>query len=284
MYPDKGISFYIKTKRVAMSLIPLGMRESFYVLFRRKVSGFMSKFSALLYKGLLCIVVISLFVFGAYSVRQMNDMKDISKKNHDTILQLKDENDKNAKKIDEMNERINNQADRMVEIQKEWDDGKDAVKALKNYGIQKETDIGAHTNITVSDMNKIIDYYDKHIKEGTPFKGRGDVFIKASKKTGLNPIYLFAHAACESSYGNSYLAKTRGNYFGINAVDSNPDRASHMGDDIEDGIISGAVWIKENYYDNGYTTLESMRQAGYASDPNWAINISSVANTAISVL
>ena len=258
--------------------------EGIFLVIRKESDSLMSKIEALVYKVTIGVVLSMMIATGIYSAYQLNDMQEVNKKNYDIILQLKTENDETNKRLDDMDERIKNQADKMVEIQKEWDDGKEAVKALKNYGIQQETDIGKHTNLTATDMNKIIDYYDRHIKEGTPFKGRGDVFIKASKITGLNPIYLFAHASCESAYGNSYLAKTRGNYFGINAVDSNPDRASHMGDSVEEGIISGAIWIKENYYDNGYTTLASMKRAGYASDPNWAKNISSVANTAISVL
>ena len=49
-------------------------------------------------------------------------------------------------------------------------------------------------------------------------------------------------------------------------------------------FIEGAKWIKSNYYDNGYTTLDSMHQAGYASDPNWASQISSLANAAIGLI
>lgn len=155
---------------------------------------------------------------------------------------------------------------------------------LKNNGFSPYSDIGSNTKITVEDMNKIIDYYDAHINGGTPFKGKGYVFVKASEETGLSPIYIFAHAAAESYYGKSYLAQTRHNYFGINAVDSNPGRANSMGDSIDEGIIEGAYWIKRHYYDNGYVNLRSMHDAGYASDPNWDDKISSIANTAISVL
>ena len=229
-----------------------------------------------LFLGLTTLLVFNISVYN-----KVQDLNDANKKTAEIVREIKTSNDKN---VEDFNNRMQEQSEKMQKIQQEWDEGKDAVRALKEYGIHPNTDIGANTKLTVSDMNKIIDYYDKHIKDGTAFKGRGDAFIKASKITGLNPVYLFAHAACESAYGNSYLAKTRQNYFGINAVDSDPGRASHMGDDVEEGIISGALWIKRNYYDNGYTTLSSMKNAGYASDPNWARNISSVANTAISVL
>ena len=159
-----------------------------------------------------------------------------------------------------------------------------SIRLLKTNGINSYSDLGNNNKISARDMDKIIDYYNSMIKGGTPFKGKGAVFVKASEETGLNPIYLFAHAACESAFGKSYLAKTRGNYFGINAVDNNPSLAYHMGDGVEQGIIAGAKWIKSNYYDHGYTTLASMKRAGYASDSNWDSAITQIANESIAVL
>jgi len=46
-----------------------------------------------------------------------------------------------------------------------------------------------------------------------------------------------------------------------------------MGDNLEEGIINGAKWIKEKYYDKGRTTLNKMKAAGYASDSKWVGNI-----------
>lgn len=155
---------------------------------------------------------------------------------------------------------------------------------LKQEGYSCYTDLGAHSVISVEDMNKIIDYYAEHAAHSTVFKGHGEAFIEAANQTGLNPIYLFAHASCESDFGCSAIASDRFNFFGINAVDSNPDAAFDMGDNIDQGIIEGAKWIKSNYYDNGYTTLDAMHQAGYASDPNWASQISSLANAAIGLI
>jgi len=158
------------------------------------------------------------------------------------------------------------------------------VMLLKAEGYSSYTDLGAHSTISVEDMDRIIDYYASHARHSTTFQGHGWAFIEAAKQTGLNPIYLFAHAACESDFGCSNIARGRHNYYGINAVDSNPSAAYAMGDGIDEGIISGANWIKHNYYDQGYTTLESMHNAGYATDPNWAEQITAIANTAIRVI
>lgn len=142
------------------------------------------------------------------------------------------------------------------------------------------------THLNSDDMNKIIDYWDKHISGGTAFKGKGDVFIEASRKSGLDPVYILSHAAWESKWGKSELAITKANYFGIAAYDFNPYSSAYvMGDSMEDGIINGAMWIKRNYYDHGYTNLNAMIQYGnYASDQNWSEGISNIMRISYDIL
>ena len=156
------------------------------------------------------------------------------------------------------------------------------VLQLKTNGMNIYTDLGYCSEISVEEMDKIISYYED--ARGTAFTGHSEAFIKAAEATGLNPIYLFAHAACESAFGESYIGQVHHNYFGINAVDSNPSAAYVMGDDIDAGIIAGAIWIKTNYYDEGLITLADMHNGGYASDEEWADNIISITNHSISVL
>jgi len=158
------------------------------------------------------------------------------------------------------------------------------VMQLKSSGMNIYTDLGYCSEISVDEINKIIDYYEQHASHGTAFSGHGEAFITAAEITGLNPIYIFAHAACESDFGQSYLGQVHHNYFGINAVDSNPGAAYVMGDGVDAGIIAGAVWIKENYYDDGLTSLKAMHDAGYASSNEWANQIASIANSAINIL
>lgn len=130
-------------------------------------------------------------------------------------------------------------------------------KANSRYFVDQNSDLSNKTvYVTTEDMNNIIRHFDP---SGTsPFQGQGNVFIEASKQSGLDPIYIFAHASWESDYGRSYLARDRGNYFGINAIDANPNAAHHMGNTMYDGIVNGAVWISKNYYQEGQTSLNSM--------------------------
>lgn len=138
--------------------------------------------------------------------------------------------------------------------------------------------------ITSDDMNKIIDYWVFHMGVSSSFKNHGDVFIEASKESGLNPIYILAHAAVESGWGSSYMGRNKHNYFGINCVDSNPGAGYTMGDSVESGIINGAKWIARNFYNNGYTSLAGMKAGNYATDPNWAYNIVTIMNSSRNAL
>ena len=115
----------------------------------------------------------------------------------------------------------------------------------------------ATIHITEEELTYIIDQFDK-ITGGTPFKGNAHIFMEASELSGLSPLYLFAHASLETGYGKSNLAVSKGNYFGIGAYDSNPSHAYRMGDTMRDGIVNGAIWIRENFYDNEQTTLHDM--------------------------
>ena len=137
--------------------------------------------------------------------------------------------------------------------------------------------------LNTEDMNRIIDSYTAHV-ENSNLRGHGEAFIQASRETGLNPIYILAHAIIETGSGTSYLARDRYNFFGIAAYDSNPGAAYAMGDNVDEGIINGAKWIRRNFYDQGYTTLSAMKNGGYASSDKWASDIAQVANSCIQLL
>ena len=153
--------------------------------------------------------------------------------------------------------------------------------------------VTSHTNlgydnilITTEEMNDIIDYWDSQ-SGGTAFTGYGSAFIEIAEDTGLNPIYIFAHAAVESAWGKSNMAVNKNNYFGIHAYDSNPDLALDMGDSVFEGIYNGASWIARNYYNEGQDTLHLMiygpKQYASAADA-WISQIVSIMNTSYRVL
>jgi len=112
-------------------------------------------------------------------------------------------------------------------------------------------------------------------------RGMGATFLKAGQEYGLDPRYLIAHAAEESGWGTSKIARDKGNFFGIGAFDNSPYASAYEfkdggGSAAEKGIMGGAKWISEKYYGKGRTNLDKMKAAGYATNATWAPNIASI--------
>jgi len=117
-----------------------------------------------------------------------------------------------------------------------------------------DDDLTKFSPITTDELNAWI---KAKAPANSPFIGKGDSFILASKDTGLDPKYIVAHAALESGWGTSSLAKSKNNFYGIGAFNSSPNSAYNF-DTVRDGIVSGAKWIYDNYISEGQNTLEKM--------------------------
>lgn len=164
-----------------------------------------------------------------------------------------------------------------------------STRNVSYYNINHYTDLSIMNDITVDEINIIIDYWNDRSGGNCPFINNGQIFIDAAKETGLDPIYILAHAGLESGWGTSYYAKNYHNYFGIGAFDEDPDNATnYYNDTMKDGIIKGALWIKENYYENGQTTLYSMRYNNgyheYCTSDTWTDLIVSIMRTSYSLI
>lgn len=161
--------------------------------------------------------------------------------------------------------------------------GSVAKSEIASLDFSINTDLKTGPTLTVNDMNKLIAVWDMK-SGGSRFLGKGQAFITAAQETGYNPVYLLAHAAVESGWGNSHFAINRGNLFGIGAFDSNPDNAYVMGDSIDQGIINGAKWIDKNYYNNRNAhTLEQMSR-DYCTTPSWSYEIASIVQESYAIL
>lgn len=154
--------------------------------------------------------------------------------------------------------------------------------------INSNTDLAPMRTVTAFELNKILDYWS-NISGSNAFRGQGQVFIEASKQSGLDPVYLIAHAGLESKWGMSEIAQDKINYFGIGSYDHNPYHGSYtMGTSIEEGIVSGAIWISENYYKNGQTSLYSMRYNNgsheYCTSDSWVNSITELIITSYNLI
>ncbi|ASR79037.1 tail lysin protein [Bacillus phage AaronPhadgers] len=133
-------------------------------------------------------------------------------------------------------------------------------------------------NLTAEDLDNWI---NSKAPKDSMMRGMGATFLKAGQEYGLDPRYLIAHAAEESGWGTSKIARDKGNFFGIGAFDDSPYSSAYefkdgTGSAAEKGIMGGAKWISEKYYGKGNTTLDKMKAAGYATNATWAPNIASI--------
>lgn len=126
-----------------------------------------------------------------------------------------------------------------------------------NYsrGALPEKDLTKYSLISIEEMNEWI---VQRAPKNSPFIGKGEMFLKASKESGLDPKYLVAHAALESTWGTSKIAIDKNNMFGIGAFNSDPYNKAYSFDSFEEGVIKGAIWIRDNYANKGQNTLSSM--------------------------
>ena len=96
---------------------------------------------------------------------------------------------------------------------------------------------------------------------------------------------LLGQAAEESARGTSHFAKERNNFFGMNAVDSDPEKATTYQtpeDSIKDyiNLIENSPRYSQ-YYQNylvdhdPFKLIQGIKAAGYASDPNYVQAVTS---------
>lgn len=135
-------------------------------------------------------------------------------------------------------------------------------------------DLQCRMDISEEQINTIIEYYTEEYPDSL-FKGTAGAFIKASKKTGYDPIFLLSLAAHESGWEVSELHREKCNPYSIAMYDWDPYEGYTMGNTFAEGIVNGAMWVKENYYDKDCHSLWQMQNGYkiYATDPNWLPSI-----------
>ncbi|MDR4890035.1 SH3 domain-containing protein [Fredinandcohnia sp. QZ13] len=154
------------------------------------------------------------------------------------------------------------------------------------------TYLGIHTplhssfNITGSEINSFIAYINRwNDTTNNMMIGMGDTFVEAAKSTGINVLYLVAHASLETGYGKSAIVKDKYNYFGIAAYDRDPYGNAYSFATKEEGIKEGARWINNNYTTKNQDTVHSMRNNNgshqYATDDAWHLKIVNIAKNLV---
>jgi flagellum-specific peptidoglycan hydrolase FlgJ len=118
---------------------------------------------------------------------------------------------------------------------------------------------------------------------GSALAGLGSSFIRAETTYHVSARYFVAHAILESGWGTSSLAQYKHNLFGFGANDRNPYGDAMTFTSFDACIQYVAQFIQSNYLTPGGSfyhgpTLRGMN-VDYASDPNWAEKIASIADT-----
>ncbi len=126
-----------------------------------------------------------------------------------------------------------------------------------------------------------VEQINSYLKFNTPsnsiIRGKGQAFIDAQNKYGVNADIIIGIAMNESKRGTSNIAISKNNIFGINAVDNDTGQAIVF-KTVEECID----YFAREYMSNGYLNPKSWKYMGsnlgnkniganvwYASDPYW---------------
>lgn len=216
-----------------------------------------NKFPIIMYGALFITVTILLAInldMKTDYENKINNMKETYSQNQNQLETYKKLYLENEKELSISNNKLSATENEFKEFK-----NKIAISSHKEKSISRGTtyDLTKFEAITVDDLNA---YIKSKSPKDSPFINQGQVFIKASKESGLDPKFIFSLASLESSFGRSQIARDKNNYFGIAAYNDTPyQSAKHFGSGLEDGIVNGAIWIAKNYTYNGDVTIAQMQ-------------------------
>ena len=119
----------------------------------------------------------------------------------------------------------------------------------------------------------------KQIRSDSPFAKTSSAagFIEAQRAWGLNSLYLLAHAAMESAWGTSVIARDKNNILGFMAYDSSPYLSAATFKSTADCALYVGGYIRKEYLSEDGAHFNGRHLLGmnekYATDPMWAIKI-----------
>ena len=144
---------------------------------------------------------------------------------------------------------------------------------LARDSITINSDLFVETCPSIEALDALIAWWNPKImdNQGTVFLGHGKDFYEVWEISGMDPLIILGIAAWEGGWGNSKVAKAKYNFYGIGVYDSDPmywasrfsDGSGSQDENVTRGIIDGALWIYENYYLEGNTTLALINNNGY---------------------
>ncbi|WP_042354034.1 SH3 domain-containing protein [Bacillus rubiinfantis] len=168
-------------------------------------------------------------------------------------------------------------------------------KYLKEYQLTdyRFIDLRTKSTVTAGQINAYIAANYKRYGTKSVLFNKGQAFINAGNKYGINALYLAAHAIHESAYGTSNISIGKYNLFGYGAYDATPFVGAYRFSSVEQCINYVAQKMKADYLNPrgthfegamlGYRTNDKngaripSKSIGmnywYASDPQWGKGI-----------
>ncbi len=147
------------------------------------------------------------------------------------------------------------------------------------YNYYQYLSFRSKTNYTAEELNS---YINSKTSSSSGIYNAGQDFINAQEEVYINAAMELAFAIHESGWGNSLIAKSKNNLFGINAVDSDPYNSATTFDSIQDCIeyhvqyFLGTRYFNPEYYVAFGTNFGNKYQGmnyKYASDAFWGEKI-----------
>ena len=143
----------------------------------------------------------------------------------------------------------------------------------------------SQTVYSAADLNKYLNNHSR-ISKTSKLYNLGQTFKDAETQYGVNAVLALAVAINESNYGNSDIAQSKNNLFGLKAYDSAPGESASSFATPKDSVVD----FTKNYISRGYADPADWRYYGgflgnkyrganvkYASDPFWGEKAASFA-------
>lgn len=155
-------------------------------------------------------------------------------------------------------------------------------------------DLRKPSSVSAAQINTYINNYVSKYGKPSVLTNKGQAFIDASNKYGVNALYLAAHAVLESGYGTSNISLGKYNLFGFGAFDATPFVGAVRFASVEQNIDYIAQEMKATYlnpnswkYKGAYLGFSTKTVSGstrldtnsegmnfyYASDVKWGQKI-----------
>ncbi len=99
------------------------------------------------------------------------------------------------------------------------------------YNYYQYLPLRSKTTYSVDQLNNIINA--KANSTNSKMYNTAQQFVDYQNKYGVNALLMIEIGANESAWGNSNIAVTKNNLFGLNAVDSSPGQSANTYDSID---------------------------------------------------